>query len=84
MAKKEEKSKEIIQAVINIAEIFDLELIAEGIESEEDIPLLVEMGCDMGQGYYFSRPVAPEEMLENLTQDKKVSAKQEKSVAAAE
>jgi len=34
-----------------------LKVIAEGIETSEQLNLLKEMGCDYGQGYYFSKPI---------------------------
>ena len=44
-----------------------LEVVAEGIETEEQLTVLVAMGCHMAQGYYFSKPV-PAEKIPALTQ----------------
>lgn len=52
-----EKSLEIVSAIIGLAKIFHLGTIAEGIEQEADIKTLCQLGCTMGQGYYFSKPL---------------------------
>lgn len=52
-----EKSLEIVSAIIGLAKIFHLGTIAEGIEQEGDIKMLCDLGCTMGQGYYFSKPL---------------------------
>ena len=44
-------------------------VIAEGVETEEQLRALKEMGCDLVQGYYFSRPVPPEEFEELIRKD---------------
>ncbi|MBP3267571.1 MAG: EAL domain-containing protein, partial [Ruminococcus sp.] len=36
-------------------------VIAEGVETEEQMELLKKLGCDIIQGYYFSKPLSPEE-----------------------
>ena len=37
--------------------------LAEGIETREELDFLRERGCNLGQGFYFSRPVPPEEII---------------------
>ena len=53
----------IVRAVISLAREFRLTVVAEGVESEMTLDLLEEMGCEIGQGYLFSRPL-PYERLE--------------------
>ncbi|MGD9825653.1 MAG: EAL domain-containing protein [Desulfobacter sp.] len=48
---------EIAKAIITLAQNLDLEVIAEGIESNEQLETLQGIGCDFIQGYYFSKPV---------------------------
>ena len=50
----------IVRAIIAVAEGMDLDVVAEGIETLEQRDLLLEMGCDLAQGFLFSRPLAPE------------------------
>jgi diguanylate cyclase (GGDEF)-like protein/PAS domain S-box-containing protein len=47
----------IIGAVVNVANAFDLEVVAEGVETEAQVELLLNLGCSFGQGYLFSKPV---------------------------
>lgn len=54
--RSEEKSHDIVKAIVHMADAFGMDVIAEGIESNEDIPVLTDMGCEMGQGYAFGRP----------------------------
>ncbi|HEX2297821.1 MAG TPA: bifunctional diguanylate cyclase/phosphodiesterase, partial [Pseudonocardiaceae bacterium] len=53
----------IVRAVISLSREFRLTVVAEGVESELTLDLLEEMGCEIGQGYLFSRPL-PYERLE--------------------
>ncbi len=48
---------ELVKTIIKLAEVFNLDLIAEGIESELQCAKLIELGCNYGQGYLFSKPV---------------------------
>ena len=52
------KNATIVRAVIALAEKLGLQVIAEGVEPEEDLELLVDGGCREVQGFYFSRPVS--------------------------
>ncbi len=50
------------RAVIHLASVLNLKTIAEGIETEEQLQFLTAEGCTTGQGFYFSRPVLPEDL----------------------
>jgi EAL domain-containing protein (putative c-di-GMP-specific phosphodiesterase class I) len=56
----------MIQAAIGIAESLHVPTIAEGVETEEQLTGLKNMGCDIVQGYYFSMPVPSREYEEHL------------------
>lgn len=51
----------MLEVIIDIADYLCVPTIAEGVETEGQMTTLKEMGCDYVQGYYFSRPVPPEE-----------------------
>jgi diguanylate cyclase (GGDEF)-like protein/PAS domain S-box-containing protein len=54
--------RELVAAVVGMGRALNLCVVAEGIETAEQAEVLREMGCDVGQGYLFSRPVAGEEL----------------------
>jgi len=51
------KKQGLVKAIIAMAHSLDLSTIAEGVEVKEELQFLVENGCDVFQGYYFSRPI---------------------------
>jgi diguanylate cyclase (GGDEF)-like protein/PAS domain S-box-containing protein len=52
-----ERDRAITQALVQMAHGLEIEVIAEGIETVEHHALMLGQGCDMGQGYLYSRPV---------------------------
>ncbi len=56
----------ITTAIISMAKSLKLTVIGEGVETEEQVAFLREHHCDEAQGYYFSKPVTPEEMFRKL------------------
>jgi EAL domain-containing protein (putative c-di-GMP-specific phosphodiesterase class I) len=59
-----EEARVIVRAIINLGHSLHLELIAEGIETEDLMQRLISMGCQTGQGYLFSRPMPENQVLE--------------------
>jgi diguanylate cyclase (GGDEF)-like protein/PAS domain S-box-containing protein len=53
-------TRDMVELIILLAHKLKLKVIAEGIESAKHWDVLCELGCDLGQGYFFSQPVAPE------------------------
>lgn len=52
----------IVESAINLAHNLGLKIIAEGIEDTETEKMLIDMGCDMGQGYLYSKPLNDQEI----------------------
>ncbi len=51
------EDRAIVQSLIELSNSLDLKLVAEGIETNEQAEMLLEMGCRIGQGFLFSKPV---------------------------
>ena len=56
-----EKNERLVGIMIEIARLLEVPVIAEGVETKEQMELLKKLGCDIIQGYYFSKPLPPEE-----------------------
>lgn len=63
---EDEKGGSIIQCVLNLAKMLKLPVVAEGVETEEQYIYLKNSGCDVIQGYYFSKPLPKEEFCEKI------------------
>ena len=61
-----ERDLEIVRAIVDLASRLDVDVVAEGIETDTEWQLLRSLGCGLGQGFYFSRPVPPEEIAPQL------------------
>lgn len=60
-ARRNDEDWRIIRAIVQLASTFDLATTAEGIEAPEMLATLRELGCDIGQGYLFGRPISAEQ-----------------------
>lgn len=58
----------IVKAILDLAVALDMQVIAEGIETKQQRDLLLDMGCQYGQGYWFGKPVTADVATELLTQ----------------
>ena len=61
-----EKGKLILEQIVLMADKLELSLLAEGVETKEQVELLENIGCDYVQGYYYARPMPEEEFFELL------------------
>lgn len=59
-----ESNRHIVESTIDLAHRLGLTVVAEGIESEAIEKMLVAMGCDQGQGYFFARPMCGSRLVE--------------------
>lgn len=57
----------LITAMINMAKSLGLSVVAEGIESQNQIDFLKDKECDFGQGFIFSHPISKEEFIKRMT-----------------
>lgn len=70
---KSNEDTEIVRTIVNLAHNLGIDVIAEGVETSEQAAHLAEMGCEYGQGYYFSRPVSAESATAFLEKHKTTS-----------
>ncbi len=71
----------MLEVIISISDYLSVPVIAEGVETEEQLRALKTLGCDFVQGYFFSRPVPPSEFEPFILQKKEadqVAAEKEK------
>ena len=70
----DERSAAVVRAVVDLAHVLGLTIVAEGVEDAATAARLQEFGCDVGQGYYYSRPLTSEELLRLLMQSTAVAS----------
>ena len=58
---KDNTSLKLVELIIDISRFLEVPVIAEGVEEQSQLDTLRELGCDIIQGYYFSKPVPAEE-----------------------
>jgi EAL domain-containing protein (putative c-di-GMP-specific phosphodiesterase class I) len=62
-----EEKVEIVRAIITLAHNLNMRVVAEGIETAAQLVQLQKLGCDLGQGYFFSKPVGGETATDMVT-----------------
>ena len=75
----EGKNVDMISVIIDIARHLRVPVVAEGVETEEQLNALKELGCDLVQGYYFSPPVPPEKFAQIILEERVVTQGHEKN-----
>lgn len=60
----------LVEAIVSLGKKLDLKLVAEGVETSEQLELLRELGCQRCQGYLFGKPLTAREFEKTLTLDK--------------
>ena len=61
---RDQENQVLVEAMLGIARSLELSVVAEGLETEEDERTLVELGCDVAQGYLFAAPMAAGRLLD--------------------
>ncbi len=62
-------SSSVLSGIVALAHKMDVQIVAEGVEHAEEVQALLAEGCDVGQGYLFSRPVPPDALPELMDGD---------------
>ena len=60
---KDERNLKLVKLIIDIAKFLKVPSIAEGVETESQLATLKKMGCEIIQGFYFSKPVPPKDFV---------------------
>jgi len=75
---KFENKKSILGFIVSLSKWLELDTVAEGVETKEQIDLLRNMGCDYVQGYYYARPMPTKEFESYLVNEKLSQGKEER------
>ena len=62
----------IVKNMIDLAHILDMKVVAEGVEQEHQMKKLKEYGCDIIQGYYYSKPLSTKEFEKYVMKKEKI------------
>ncbi|MFT5659713.1 MAG: diguanylate cyclase (GGDEF)-like protein [Sulfurimonas sp.] len=65
----DDSEKALVQTIINMGKTFNMKTLAEGVESLGQVEELKKVGCDIFQGYYYSKPLSKEQLVDFLTHD---------------
>lgn len=63
----------LVDTIIDLAHGMGFKVVAEGIENEDILKVLLEMGCDYGQGFYYAKPMTKEDLVVWLDERRKIS-----------
>ena len=64
-----EEDRAIVSAIVSMAKALGLRVVAEGVETPDQLDFLREVGCDEYQGFLVSRPLAPKDFEELLRRE---------------
>lgn len=67
-----ERTKIIVKKIVELAKELHIEVIAEGVETQEHVEFLDEIGCDLAQGYYYAKPMPIDDFEKYLGIDKEL------------
>ena len=65
-AENSEREQTVIRHLVDLCHDLNMTCVAEGIETDSQIELLKQLGCDRLQGYKIGKPMTPEEFLERF------------------
>ena len=67
-AMEDTKAMFALEYTIGMVKAMNMELVAEGVENQEQADKLTELGCDFFQGYFYSRPVCKDDFYMKISQ----------------
>ena len=56
------------EEIIKMAKALGLKIVAEGVETKQEWNVLKKLGCDLGQGYIWSKPLPSHELLKHMSE----------------
>jgi EAL domain-containing protein (putative c-di-GMP-specific phosphodiesterase class I) len=62
-------SRAIVHAMLAVARHFRLKVVAEGVESQDQVDYMREIGCEFAQGFFYSRAISADTILDYLARD---------------
>jgi len=63
---REGSGRSVVRTILALARSFELTVVAEGVETQEELRLLTELGCDQVQGFLFAKPMPRDQLTEVL------------------
>lgn len=60
------RGRKIISSIVQMANELGIQTVAEGVETKEQVDFLVDIGCDIAQGYYFAKPMPIEDFIDKV------------------
>ncbi|SES97947.1 putative bifunctional diguanylate cyclase/phosphodiesterase [[Clostridium] polysaccharolyticum] len=70
LEKEEQKDRVMIESVASLVKAFGMEVLVEGVETEEQFRYLKSVGCDVIQGYFFDKPMPEKEFTRKLKEER--------------
>ncbi len=72
-----DKSRAVLRAMVNMAKDIDISVVAEGVETEEQVEFLTAIGCEKLQGYYYSQPI-PNSKMPDFLEERNIKIEERK------
>ena len=69
-AEKDERACNIVKTIVNLSHNLNLDCVAEGVETQEQVTMLQDIGCSRMQGFYFARPMTVGDLVNHLSKHK--------------
>jgi EAL domain-containing protein (putative c-di-GMP-specific phosphodiesterase class I) len=67
------KRQNLVKSIVAMSKSLNLVVVAEGIETKEQVEILKTLGCDLGQGYLFSKPLEVKDVEKLFKRDERMS-----------